>query len=258
MPIAPPPITFGNLKPKRRFDFPVHERKICSCLVVDHEDSIGNLLRSGLRTFGFIEVTGVLDHYAGLKKFFERRFTHVLFDARNSEMPAQEFLHKVLEIDEEIVAIPTSYDPTIDRVFELLQSGARGFLVKPFNQNSLEEAVVLGTKGDPIPDEILHAPNRNQALASLALTALDSLAVITRQAREFETAQLEISRTRQQFERAIQMGRLFAAGGDEDLMLAYVERALIVSEQSASRLGRTRQRRHNKGVHHFFNEPKAP
>jgi two-component system chemotaxis response regulator CheY len=244
----------GKLKPKRRFDFPVHERKDCSCLVVDHEESIGNLLRSAMRTFGFVEVVGVNDHYAGLKKFFERRFTHVLFDARNSEMPAQEFLHKVLEIEEEIVAIPTSYDPTIDRVFELLQKGARGFLVKPFTQGSLEEAVVLGTKGDPIPDEILHAPNRNQALASLALTALDSLAVIMRQAREYETAQLEICRTKQQFERAVQMGRLFSAGGDEELMLAYVERALIISEQSASRLGRTRQRRHKKGSPHFLNE----
>lgn len=174
-----------------------------------------------------------------------------------SLMPAQEFLHKVLEIDGALVAIPTSYDPTIDRVFELLQCGARGFLVKPFNQESLKEAVVLGTKGDPIPNEILNAPNRNQALASLALTALDYLAIVMRQAREYETAQMELSRTKQQFERAVQMGRLFAAQGDEELMLAYAERALLVSEQSASRLGRTRQRRHKKGTPQFLNEPQA-
>jgi hypothetical protein len=126
--------------------------------------------------------------------------------------------------------------------------------VKPFTQDSLEEALILATKGDPIPDEILNAPNRNQALAALALTALDSLSIILRQARDYETAQMEISRTKQQFERAVQMGKLFAAGGDEQLMLAYVERALVVSEQSASRLGRTRQRRHKKVGPQFLNE----
>jgi len=254
MPIAPPPVSFGTLKSQRRFDFPASERKHCSCLVVDREESSGALLRGGMRTFGFCEVVGVLDHYSGLKKFSDRRFTHVLFDARDSEVPAQEFLDKVLEISEEIVMIPTSYNPTIDRVFELLQRGARGFLVKPFTQDTLEEAVILATKGDPIADEILNAPNRNQALAALALTALDSLAIILRQARDYETAQMEISRTKQQFERTVQMGKLFAAGGDEELMLAYVERALIVSEQSASRLGRTRQRRQRKVGAQFLNE----
>jgi hypothetical protein len=113
MPIAPPPISFGTLKSQRRFDFPANERKHCSCLVVDREEASGSLIRGGMRTFGFCEVVGVLDHYAGLKKFSDRRFTHVLFDARDSEVPAQEFLCKVLEISEDIVMIPTSYNPTI-------------------------------------------------------------------------------------------------------------------------------------------------
>lgn len=245
-PIAPPPIKVGMLKPERKFEFPMAERKHCSCLVVEREENTGASLRSRLRNLGFGEVVGVLDHYGGMKKFGDRRFTHVLFDARNSEMPASEFLYNVLGINEEIVAIATSYNPTIDRVFELLQQGSRGFLVKPFTQDSLEEAVILATKGEPLAEEILNAPSRNQALAALALTALDAYATILRQARNYETAQREIHRTRQQFERAIKMGHLFASGGEGDMVLAYMERAIIVSEQSASRLGRTRQRRHKK------------
>ena len=242
-PIAPPVRATAAFKPERKFDYSESERRQSTVLIVERDEETRATMRSSLRNLGFGEVVSVVDHYTGIKKFGDRRFTHTFFDARNSEMPAREFLIKILEINEDIVAIPTSFDPTVDDVFELLKGGSRGYLVKPFTESTLDEAIVLATKGDPIAEEILNAPNRNQALASLALTALDSLATILRQARLYETAKLEVARTRQQFERAVRMGRLFAQDGDAGLVMAYIDRALQVSDQSASRLGRNRKRR---------------
>ena len=242
--IAPPVRSPGKYKIERKFEFLPSERKQCIILIVERDEDTRSSMRSSLKSLGFGEVISVLDHYSGVKKFSDRRFTHVLFDARDSEMPAREFLKNITGINRDIVTIPTSLDPTVDDVFELLKEGARGFLVKPFTEESLEEAIILAAKGEPIAEEILYARNRNQALASLALTSLDALATILRHARQFETARLEVKRNQQQFERAVQMGRLFAQDGDASLVLAYIERAIEVSEQSASRLGRSRKRRH--------------
>lgn len=233
----------GSYVPPRTFEFPEKERKQCVILVVERDEDARTSLRSALRNLGFGEVTSVLDHYSGIKRFSDRRFTHVIFDAVDTNVPAREFLTRVLEINSDITAIPSSFDPTVDDIFELLKLGADGFIVKPFTQESVEEAIILATKGEPVADEILNASDRNQALASLALTALDSLATILRHARSYETAKREIPRTRQQFERAVRMGKLFAHNGDAGLVLAYIERAIECSEQSASRLGRTRRRR---------------
>lgn len=243
--IPPPARVSGACKAQRQLEFPIAERKLSNVLIVECDEETRNSMRSSLRNLGFGDVVSVFDHYAAIKKFDDHKFSHVLFDARNSEMPSKEFVVKALWVNPELVAVPTSYDPTVDNVFDLMKAGSAGYLVKPFTESSLEEAIVLATKGEPIVEEILHSVNRNQALASIALTCLDSLATILRQARQFDTAKVEVSRNQRQFERAIQMGRLFAQDGDAGLVLAYIERAIQCSEQASSRLGRTRLRRQN-------------
>jgi DNA-binding NarL/FixJ family response regulator len=196
-----------------------------------------------LREMGFGEVASAADHMTGLTSFKENHFTHIIFDAKPTEMPPREFLIKVLNFDEDITAIPSSFDPTVDDVFTLLIEGAMGFVVKPFTAATLEEALLLATKGEPISDALLHARDRNQALASFAMTALDNAALLMRQAAQFATAKRDLPRSMMQFKRAVEMGRTFGKGGDEGIREAYIEFALDRADGRASKLGRHREKR---------------
>jgi DNA-binding NarL/FixJ family response regulator len=184
-------------------------------------------------------VSDVANHLQGIQKIQERKFTHVIFDAKPTNMPGAEFVTKVLELDEDIIAIPASSEPTIDDVFNLLTLGANGFLVKPF---TLEDALVMATKGEPISDAILYAKDRNEALVSLELTALDNFMIVRRQSEQFETARRELPRTWKHFQRAAEIAKMFAEGGEEQLVERLVEFCVQRAEGPASRLGRVRER----------------
>lgn len=219
------------------------ERKNSYVLVIDPESQIRSQARTMLRSIGCGEVASATDHAAGLQTFMENYFTHIIFDARDSEMPAAEFLNKVIDLDEQIVAIPSSYEPSVDDVFNLLISGAQGFLVKPFTTTSLEESILLATKGEPISDVLLNAKDRNQALAAFAMTALDKAAIMMRQAQQFQTAQRDLPDSIFKFKKAMEMGKLFSKGGDQGLREACINFCLDRADGPASRLGRARKKR---------------
>jgi DNA-binding NarL/FixJ family response regulator len=200
-------------------------------------------LRTVLSNLGFNNVTDAIDNALGLQKIEERKITHVLFDARQSSFNAKEFLSKALTFDNEIIAIACSYNPTVDDVFGLLVQGARGFLVKPFNQDSVDEALTFATKGDAIPESVLGAQNRNEALSALMMTALDKLAVVLRQSQQFETAKAEVPRRVTGFKRATEIAWTFAQGGTEELLKVLIDFSIDRSSGPASRLGRMRKRR---------------
>ena len=189
------------------------ERKRASVLLVEPDNTVKQNMRRTLIELGFGHVSDAADHVQAFRKLAERNFSHLIFEAKKTTMPALEFLIKVLEIDRDAIMIASSWEPNIDDVFNLLIHGARGYLVKPFTHNSLDDAVVMATKGEPISESILYAKDRNEALASLIMTALDKLAVALRQAQQFETAEREIPRRKLSLERAIDIGRTFAEGG---------------------------------------------
>lgn len=219
------------------------ERLNSSILVVEKDTEFREVIRTTLKELGYSQIVSVADHIRGLEKFQERKFTHVVFDARKTNMPVSDFLNQIMKIDPEIVAIPASYDPTIDDVFDLVVDGARGYLVKPFQKATLEEAIVLATKAPPLNPAIAKTKDRNRAFSIIVFGALDDLTTIIRQARRYETAKRELPLQIERFRRTAEMGRQFKKGTLEDLLNAYIEYALEVASGPATKMGRRRANR---------------
>lgn len=218
------------------------ERSVSNILVVEPDPSDRNLIRTMLKNLGYGNVSDSPHHLASLDKFDGRTFSHLIFDARKGTYPLKDWFAQILEIAPHIVAIPCSYNPSVDEVFELLIAGAKGFLVKPFTLDSLDRSVILATKGEPIPDAVKQARDRNEALVALMMTNLDRLATAHRQARQFETAIREVERAEAALRRASDLALLFAKGGEDGLIDAIQRFCIATSRGPATRLGRLRKR----------------
>lgn len=228
---------------KKGLEFTGTDRDQSEILIVEPDAQMKGTLKSSLMGLGFSRVTDAQDHYGALEKIQQRPITHVLFDAKETNMKAADFLTHALEQDERIVALPLSFEPTLDDVFDLLVLGARGYIVKPFTPDSLDAALLWATKGEALSEAILFAKDRNQALASFALSSLDKLASLTAEARRHETAEYELPRARLQRDRAFDIARTFAKGGPPELVIAMIEYCCERANGPATKLGRIRKRR---------------
>ena len=218
------------------------ERSKANILVVESDASDRNNLRSSLKSLGYGGLSDAPNHGAALEKMNERRFTHVIFEAKKTNMPSKEFLAKVFEFNDQIVALPSSTEPSVDDVFDLLILGAKGYLVKPFTLETVEQAIVHATKGEPIADAVLHAKDRNEALVAILMSSLDKAALLHRQAEQFETAKRELPRALNVLRRSADLAKTFAKGGDTALIEAMERFCIDRSKGPASRLGRLRKR----------------
>jgi DNA-binding response OmpR family regulator len=218
------------------------ERSTASILLVEPDAADRNLLRATLRSLGFKTIAESPNHLAALDKFEGRKFTHIIFDAKKGNYPMKEWFTQILEIAPQIVAIPASANPNVDDVFELLMAGARGYLVKPFIRDTVDQSLALATKGEPIPDVVKHARDRNEALVAIIMTSLDRLATVYRQSQQFETAQRELPRAVASLRRASDLGLTFAKGGEQGLIDAMERFCVDKSRGPATRLGRLRKR----------------
>lgn len=218
------------------------ERSKASVLIVESEPNDRNNMRTTIKNLGYGGVSDVPNHLQALEKVQGRRFTHIIFDAKKTNMPTNEFLKKVLEIDSQTIAIPSSYQPNVDDVFDLLIMGARGYLCKPFTSDTLELAIAMATKGDPIADAVLQAKDRNEALVAIMMSSLDKAATVMRQALQFETARREIPRAVSTLRRSAELAKTFAKGGDNGLMEALEKFCIERGKGPATRLGRLRKR----------------
>lgn len=218
------------------------ERNRAQVLIVEADATERNNLRSAIKSLGYAGISDAPNHAAALERLQQRRFTHILFDAKKTNMPTRDFLVKVLEMDKEVVAIPSSFEPNVDDVFDLLIAGARGYLCKPFTADTVEAAIVMATKGEPIADVVLQAKDRNEALVAIMMASLDKTATILRQAQQFETAQREIPRSVATLRRSAELARTFCKGGDDGLIEALERFCIERGKGPATRLGRLRKR----------------
>lgn len=224
------------------------ERARACVLVIEPDANERNNMRAALKTLGYGSYWDVPNHAQALEKMAERHVTHILFDAKKTNISPKEFLHKVLELDNTVIAIPCSYEPDIDDVFDLLIMGAKGYLVKPFTADTVEQSIVMASKGEPISDAVLHAKDRNEALVAIMMGSLDKAATIMRQSYQFETAKREIPRAMSGLRRSAELARTFAKGGQEGLIMALEKFCIERSKGPATRLGRLRKRLQNQRV----------
>jgi DNA-binding NarL/FixJ family response regulator len=218
------------------------ERSRASILIVDSDAGDRNNMRTCIKSLGFGGISDAPNHGAALEKMNERRYTHVIFEAKKSNMPAKEFLSKVFEGNSDIIALPSSSEPNVDDVFDLLILGAKGYLVKPFTIDTVDQAILSATKGEPISDAVLHAKDRNEALVAILLSSLDKAALLQRQSEKFETAKRELPRALAVMRRSADLAKTFAKGGEMALLEAMERFCIDRSQGPASRLGRLRKK----------------
>jgi len=218
------------------------ERSRISILLVEPEPTERNLLRTTLKSLGFTTISESPNHLAALEKFEGRKFSHIVFDAKKGNYPIKDWFTQVMEIAPNIIAIPTSANPSVDDVFELLLLGARGYLVKPFTRESVDVSMIMATKGEPIPDVVKQARDRNEALVAIIMSSLDRLATVFRQSKQFETAERELPRAMDALRRSSDLALTFAKGGEDGLIEALEKFFVEKSRGPATRLGRLRKR----------------
>ena len=211
-------------------------------LIVEPDLSERNMLRESMNELGFPVIAQATNHKSSLDKFEGRKFTHIIFDATKDNYPIQEWFSEIIDIDPNITAIPTSANPKTDDVFELLVLGARGYLVKPFTRETVHAAVSLASKGEPIPDIVKSAKDRNEALVAMMMSSLDRLATVQRQARQFQTAQRELAKAEACLRQASELAHIFAKDGEEGLLEALERFCVNKCRGPATRLGRLRKR----------------
>lgn len=222
------------------------ERANALILTVEPDRAERQNIRTALKQLGFGGITDCPTHAAALDKIQERRVTHIVFDAKKTNMPTKEFVSKVLEFDPSLILIPASFEPNVDDVFDLLVLGARGYLVKPFTVETVDAALVTATKGEPIADSVRQAKDRNEALVAVMMASLDKLATVLRQAKHFDTARREIPGAIRGFRVSAELARTFAKEGQKGLFETLERFCLDRSNGPATRLGRLRKRLQTK------------
>lgn len=218
------------------------ERNRSTVLVVESDASERNNFRTCLRQLGYGGIADAPNHATALERMGERPVTHVIFEAKKTNMPPKEFLQKVLQFSNSLICIPSSHEPNVDDVFDLLVMGARGYLSKPFTVDSVEQAIVNATKGEPISQAVLQAKDRNEALVAIMMGSLDKTAMILRQALKFETAKRELPRAMSSLRRSAELAKTFCKDGEEGLILALEKFCIDRSKGPATRLGRLRKK----------------
>lgn len=221
---------------------PSADRTSAQIMVVSPQGSTSGQIRQALKSIGYANVTSAPSHVQALNKSRVRNFTHVLFEAKATDMPTFEFVSQMMELDENCAMIALSEQPRIDDVFGLLRQGAKGFIVPPFTVETLENVLHQSTEGPPLNEAVLSSPDRNAAFTSVVLNNLYRLTVAMRQAKEFPTAQREVKIYSYSLRESVELAQLFCEGGDKELREKFIEGCLNRAQDAATRLGRLRKK----------------
>jgi DNA-binding NarL/FixJ family response regulator len=217
------------------------ERKSCNILIVEDRINERVTLKGALRSLDFNNISEATSHSVAIKKLESRNFTHMIFQARKSDMLTIEFLEQVLSINENLVCIPSSSEPKVDDVFALILAGASGYLCFPFTLDSLDVTIIQATKGDAISDDFLRADDRNEALISIAMTNLDSTANLLKQAKKRYSLKYELEQETEKFRTSCNVARIFAQGGDQGFLDSLQKFLIKCSWRPTTKLGKLRR-----------------
>ncbi len=218
------------------------EKLKTSILIIEKDTAERNNLKTALKTVGFENISDSPDQLAALEKLEQRHFSHVIFNASEKTMPMDAFIAKLLEIENDVVAIAASGQPEIDNVFDMMIHGARGFLVKPFTFEGVENSITLATKGESINSLVLQAKDRNEALVAIVMSSIDNTANILRQSKQFETAKRDIPRYIANLHNSVTLAHTFAKDGTDGLLSSLQKFCIERSKGPATKLGRLRKK----------------
>ncbi len=218
------------------------DRNQYTVLVVCAQGTTSSQIRQAMKSLGFTQLSTATTHIQAIEKTKVRNFSHIVFDAKSTDMPVEDFVKQMLEMDEKSILIPISEQPRIDDVFSLLKAGARGFVVPPFTTEMMEMVLERATEGPALSEAVLNAPDRNGAFTAIVLNNLYRLSVAMRQAKEFSTAARDVKTYDYQFKESVEMAQLFCEGTEDQLREKIIDGCINRAKDAATRLGRLRKK----------------
>lgn len=195
-------------------------------------------IKTTLYKLGFGEVIDTINFIGALEKLSTNVFTHLLFDAKGTGMSASTFLEKVFIHAPAIIAIPSSTNPALDDVFDLIMKGARSYLRKPITAEALETALIIATKIESIDPKVAGAKDRNEALAMILLAAIDKAALLMRNIKSSNGKELPLPFYLAQIRSSAEFARAFAKDGDTGLFNSIEEKLLESAQNTENSLKR--------------------
>jgi len=216
-----------------------------------------------MKSIGFTQITTAASHIQGIEKTKVRNFSHIIFDAKSSDMPTFDFVTQMLSLDEKSIMVAISDQPRIDDVFGLLKLGARGFIIPPFTAEMLESVLLQATNGPALSDAVLASPDRNAAFTSIILNNMYRLTVAMRQSKEYPTAARDVKNYSTYLRESVELAQLFCEGGESNLREKIIEGCINRAQDAATRLGRLRKKLKKERVfdengNEIFDSPSAP
>jgi two-component system chemotaxis response regulator CheY len=118
-------------------------------LIVDDYRTMIRIIRNLLTQLGFDDLDEAQDGSAALAKLKERRFGLVISDWNMEPMSGMELLRQV-RADPELEALPflmITAENRDDRVALARQAGVNGYVVKPFNADTLGRQIASAMGG---------------------------------------------------------------------------------------------------------------
>jgi DNA-binding NarL/FixJ family response regulator len=220
------------------------ERSRASILLVEQDRIERQNLKSLIGNLGYSKLIDTAKHSLAIQRLGEpdNFFSHVIFDARPTDMNPTDFLREVLDIQPNLICIACSVNPNLDDVFQLLVSGARGFMLKPFTLDAIDTSIIVATKSEPLAPAVREAQDRNEALATIVLSAVDKAAELHKQARILPAAEKELGKAHQQMAEAMELARMFAKGEDLGLASSIEQYCIEKSKGPSTKLGMLRKR----------------
>lgn len=109
-------------------------------LIVEDNESIGNLLSNILRSAGFKNVTEAINGKMALEKIEQKRFDLILTDWMMPEMDGLELVKKIRTGSDDVKHIPIlmiSASESAKDIVKTMDWKINGYLVKPFSVDTI-------------------------------------------------------------------------------------------------------------------------
>ncbi|HYD19356.1 MAG TPA: response regulator [Patescibacteria group bacterium] len=111
-------------------------------LVVDDFYTMTQLVRGLLKSLGFSNIEEARDGAAALEKMAERRYGLIISDWNMKPMAGIDLLRAIRATGDEVPFILITAENTVENVLEAKAAGVNGYIMKPFNAQTLKGRLV--------------------------------------------------------------------------------------------------------------------